>query len=225
MMDWIMIRRLILKDWYFNRGIIAAYLAAGMLALALIAFGEKAVFYSGSILLVTVLIAVGIHMTIVTVVQERKEKTLPFIMSLPISSMEYTTAKILTNLLIFLLPWCALLIGTILVILSREYLQNGLIPYVSILLSEILVAWSLILAVAIITESEGWTIFAMVICNLFFNYFLYYLSNNPNMAEAMKEAAPVWSNYALGMLALEFTAILLILGVTFYLQKRKKDFL
>ena len=40
-----------------------------------------------------------------TVVEERTDQTLPFVMSLPISAAEYTTAKILANLLIFLIPW------------------------------------------------------------------------------------------------------------------------
>ena len=48
----------------------------------------------------------------VTVVEERNEQTLPFVMSLPISPMEYTTAKILANLLIFLVPLGALMLGS-----------------------------------------------------------------------------------------------------------------
>ena len=79
-----MVKQLILKDWYFNRGVILFYLVAGVGALALVGFAvNSGMFYMGSILLITALIGLGIHLTMATVVNERKEKTLPFIMSLP----------------------------------------------------------------------------------------------------------------------------------------------
>src|ERR1700710_2365572 len=96
-----MIKCLILKDWYFLRGPIAGYLAAGALALAPIAAGNEAPVYLGTVLLLTVLIGLGIHLPMATVVQERPDHPLPFVMSLPISPRDYTTAKVLANVTLF----------------------------------------------------------------------------------------------------------------------------
>jgi len=220
-----MIRHLALKDWRFNRWIIAAYMAGGALALGMIGLGGTTLIYVGGILLVTVLIAVGVHMVIGTVVYERKDQTLPFVMSLPISAREYTAAKILSNLLIFLAPWCALTVGSIWVVLGREGLPDGLVPFLAVVLGELLAAWSLVLATAIVTESEGWTIVVMVLCNLFFNYFLYWVVNQSQMAETMNGPEPVWNAFVFGALGAELAAMLLIFAVTFFLQSRKRDFL
>ena len=90
-----MIKHLILKDWHFNRVTISVCIVVGAIALLIIGTGGKSAFYVGSVLFITVLIGLGITLTIMTVIHERTEQTLPFVMSLPISVMEYTTAKIL----------------------------------------------------------------------------------------------------------------------------------
>jgi ABC-2 type transport system permease protein len=224
-MNTFMIKKLILKDWYFQRWTIAAYLAAGAVALALLATGSDAAFYAGSVLLITVLIALGIHVAMATVVQERTEHTLPFVMSLPVSIGEYTTAKILANLAIFLIPWTALTAGTFAVIAGRPWLPDGLIPFALILLMEIFAGYCLILAVALVSESQAWTVGAMVFGNLFIQGFMYYVSHIPAIAATMKGNRIIWSPPAVALLAGESATILLLLGLTFWLQSRKTDFL
>ncbi|MEO6323756.1 MAG: ABC-2 transporter permease [Thermoanaerobaculia bacterium] len=219
-----MVRRLILKDWYFQRFTIVAYTAAGALALALLSTGGDAAFFAGSILLVTVLIALGIHVGMETIVQERTEKTLAFVMSLPVSPMEYTTAKILANLLIFLVPWIILTVGSFGVIAARAAVPDGLIPFVAIMLTEILASYCLILAVALVSESQGWTIAAIIAGNLSLQAFMYTASHNVVIASTMKTNTIVWSRPALLFLLGLLVAIVLMLGLTFFFQSRKKDF-
>jgi|CXWL01.1.fsa_nt_gi ABC-type transport system involved in multi-copper enzyme maturation permease subunit len=219
-----MVRLLVRKDWYFLRWPIAAYLLAGGLALALIGRGGEGAFFAGSVLLVTVLISVGIHLPMATVVEERKDQTLPFVMSLPISPREYTTAKILANLGIFLIPWVVLVVGSLAVIAGRAALPDGLIPFTVLVLGEILVATCLILAVALVSESQGWTIGAIVAGNLGFQAFLYGVSHLPSISQAMKGQDIVWSPAAVGILTAELAAVVALLAATFYLQSRKTDF-
>ncbi len=224
-MDSKMIRRLVLKDWYFQRKAMLVYLAAGALALALVANSGEGSFFAGSILLITVLITVGIHLAMATVVEERKDQTLAFVMSLPVSAKEYTTAKILANLLIFLFPWLALLVGSFAVIASRTALPDGLIPFTAIVLLEIFASSVLILSVALVSESQNWTIGAIVFGNLFFQGFLYFVSHLPDIAQTMNGPRIVWSPAAINLLVAELTAIALLVGLTFWLQSRKTDFL
>jgi ABC-2 type transport system permease protein len=220
-----MIKRLVLMDWYFLRWAIAGYLAAGAVALVLVGTGGEASFYIGSILLITILIGVGIHLAMATVIQERTDHTLPFVMSLPISPRDYTTAKVLANVLIFLIPWLALTLGSFAVIAGRRGIPHGLIAFVAVLLGELFVSYILILATALVTESQGWTIGVMVTLNLAFQGFLYFVSHLPSLAAVMKGDAVVWPPAALALLAAELAVILLALGLTFFFQARKTDFL
>src|ERR1700678_1720248 len=94
-MNYSMIRILILKDWYLQRWSVLASLLGGLIALGIVCLGGNAAFMVGLVLLITALIAVGAQLAVTTMVNERKEQTLPFVMSLPISYREYTSAKLL----------------------------------------------------------------------------------------------------------------------------------
>jgi ABC-type transport system involved in multi-copper enzyme maturation permease subunit len=220
-----MVMRLVLKDWHFQRWAIAAYLAAGGVALFLTGIGSEASFYAGTVLLITILITLGIHLAMATVVTERTEQTLPFIMSLPISPREYTTAKILANVLIFTIPWLTLVIGTVAVIGGRSAVPDGLIPFSTVILTEIFAAYLIVLAVAIVSESMGWTVGAMVTTNLFFQGFIYYVSHIPQIAREMKGDRAQWSAPVLTLLGAEVALMVALVAITCVLQNRKKDFL
>ena len=224
-MNHTMVKRLVLKDWYFQRTAIVTYLLAGVGAIMLLRAGSEGLFYAGSILLITILITVGIHLTFATVVAERTEHTLPFVMSLPVSAAEYTTAKIVANMVIFLVPWTLLALATLAIVWLTPDIPDGLIPFVVLLFAEILVGYCLLLAVALVSESTGWTITALVVGNLTFQFFMYAVSHVEDIARHMKGALAVWSQPAVFLLAGQIGAIALMLGLTFYLQGRKTDFL
>jgi ABC-2 type transport system permease protein len=223
-MNYSMIKRLILKDWYLQRWTILASVVAGAGTLALIAKGGKVGFLLGVIALVTVLIAVGAQLATSTIVQERKDQTLPFVMSLPISYREYTASKILGNLLIFLVPWLTLVLGSFALILATPEIPHGLVPFVAIMSTEILVSTCLVAGAALITESQGWTVGAVITGNLALNGFGYYVAHVPSIAKGMWSAPIGWTRAASGLLAAEITAVALLLAVTFFYQSRKTDF-
>jgi ABC-type multidrug transport system permease subunit len=161
----------------------------------------------------------------VTVVTERTEQTLPFVMSLPISPREYTTAKILANVLIFMIPWLTLLIGTIVVIGARSVVPDGLIPFSTVILTEIFTAYLLVLAVAVVSESMAWTVVAMVTTNLFFQGFIFTVARIPEIARDIKLDRAHWSAPVLTLLGVEVALMVAFIAITFVLQNRKKDFL
>jgi len=223
-MNYAMVKRLILKDWYLQRWMIVASFVGGAVSLGIIALGGNAAFILGLILLVTCLIAIGGHMAVSTIVLERKEQTLPFVMSLPISYREYTTAKILGNLIIFLVPWLVLALGSLGLLLLNPK-AHGLIPYTAIMATEILVSTCLIAAVALITESQGWTIAAIMVGNVALNVIGYLVAHIASIAQGMGGSSIQWTPAATTLLLGEFAFIALLLGSTFFVQSRKKDFL
>ena len=111
-MNYAIVKELVLKDWYLQRWVIMASLVGVVATLGIIATGGKVAFLLGLILLIMVIISIGAQMAVATIVTERKEQTLPFVMSLPISYREYTASKIWGNLLIFLVPWLTMVLGS-----------------------------------------------------------------------------------------------------------------
>jgi len=223
-MNYAMVKQLVFKDWYLQRWAILASLAGVVATLGIIATGGKIAFLLGLILLIMVIISIGAHMAIATIVTERKEQTLPFVMSLPISYREYTTSKIWGNLLIFLVPWLIMVVGSI-GLLVWSPTSRGLVPYTAIMSTEILLSTCLVLAVALITESQGWAIAAVMTGNIAVNALGYAFAHIAGIAKGMWGPTIQWSGAASAVLLAEFATIGLLLGVTFFVQGRKKDFL
>lgn len=224
-MNYPLIRRLIVKDWYFQRGPIAGYTAGALLGLGIICLGTPWSFYAGTILIITFLITLGIHVTVLTVVNERTEQTLPFLMSLPISPKEYTTAKVLANLSIFLLPWVLLTGGTAFIFGLPGARSGAMVPLALLVLGYILAAYTLVLSAAIITESLGWTICAMAVTNLFLQFFLYWVSSLPAIARGMTGHGAVWARATIALLLAEAAVCVLAIGIAFLFQARRRDLL
>jgi ABC-2 type transport system permease protein len=223
-MNYSMVKALVLKDWYFQRGPILLSLLGGAISLAIVAFGGKAGFTIGLILLVTVMVMISAITVMGNVINERENQTLPFVMSLPISYLEYTTSKIVGNLLIFIPLWLTLVVGSLALIVAAPTI-HGLFAFTAIMGVEILVNTCLMIAVALVTESKGWTISAMVTGNLALNVVGYIVAHIPGISSGMWGATIQWSPAATISLITEFALIALFLGGSFFIQSRKKDFL
>ena len=220
-----MVKRLVLKDWYLQRWFIGLGLAGGVVSLGLIATATPAGFYAGSILILTILIGVGAQLSIGGVVGERKSQTLPFVMSLPISARDYTAGKMLASLLIFLALWVPLVAGTLAVILVSPDLPDGVVPFAVIVLAEIFVSSTLLAGVALVSESEAWTVGTMVAGNLFINGFIFAVARPLGRNGAFESPTMAWTGPAMVMVAVEFALIGVIVGLTFHFQSRKTHFI
>ncbi|TQV76561.1 hypothetical protein FLL45_00950 [Aliikangiella marina] len=224
-MNWIMIKHLIAKDWHFNRIPLMLYTLVGFIALAMLPFNQQGLFYVSMVLLISSVIVVGAHLVFVTVVIERKEQTLPFVMSLPISFMDFTMAKLLVNLGAFMTIWFVLVAGMMGIIFSVDTLPNGLVPYATIALIELIVAYVLVLSVAIVTESEAWTIVVMTLTNVCVSLFWYFLGSFESIAKYIEGEVAVWNSTAFAFIAIEIGIIATMIGLVFYFQSRKTEFL
>ena len=120
------IRTLVFKDLYLARGMIVASLVGGVLALALMPWTAVA-FYLGVTSFMVALIILNVALVMASVIGERKEKIALFVLSLPISTMQYTVAKVVSSLIAFLGPW-ALLSAGCLVLFDITPIPNGMIP-------------------------------------------------------------------------------------------------
>ena len=223
-MNYAVVRQLILKDWYLNRGVILGSIPVGLLGLAMVLTGKQVAFMLSIIILCMVIVGVGAQLAFVTTINERKEQTLAFVMSLPVSWREYTTAKILANLIIFLIPWLPLTAGALGVLLLPGA-GHGLVPYTAIMAVEMLITTSLIVAAGIITESQAWTTAGIFCSSLGINGLGYVFAHLPGISKYMWGTRVYWSPTAVVVLVCEVLTVPLLLGATFYIQSRKTDFL
>ncbi len=201
------------------------YMLVGAVAIGMMGVERHAFFYAGSVLLITAMIALGFHPTMATVVGERKEQTLAFIMSMPITPTDYIWTKILANLLLFFVPFLLLVAGTLGMIAVRPAMPDGLIPYSVILFGYLAATAVLILCVALVTESMQWTIVAQIIGNLGFQGIMYSASNIPAIKATINTESIVWSEPALLFIGGEMAICIVLLAATLWLQSRKTDFI
>ncbi|HEY2858752.1 MAG TPA: ABC-2 transporter permease [Terracidiphilus sp.] len=223
-MNYSLVKSLILKDWYFQRRAILLSLAGGVASLAIVAFGGKLGFYVGLVFLITVMVVIASTLVMATLVGERENQTLAFVMSLPISFREYTAAKILVNLLVFIPFWLILVGGSLGLILAAPII-HGLFAFTVIMSVEILVSTCLMIAVGLVTESKGWTISATIAGNLAINVVGYIVAHIPGVSDGMFGTTIHWRPAATLSVLVEFALMALMLGGAFFIQSRKKDFI
>ncbi len=89
---------------------------------------------------------------------------------------------------------------------------------------EILVSTSLVIAVAIISESPGWTIAAIMLGNLALNGFGYYVAHIASIGQTMWTRRFQWSPASTTILLAELATLALLLSATYFVQSRKTDF-
>lgn len=223
-MNYDLVRRLILKDWYLNRWMIVSAVPLGLASLAIVLTGKQVAFMLCIILLCMIIVGVGAQLAMVTTISERKEQTLAFVMSLPVSFREYTAAKILANLILFLIPWLLLTAGAIVVLLLPGA-THGLVPFTAIMAVEMLVTTTLIVVAGIITESQAWTTVGIFLSSLGINVLGYVFAHLHGISNFMWGNRVHWTPTAWIVLCAELLVVVLLLGMTFFIQSRKTDFL
>jgi ABC-2 type transport system permease protein len=216
--------QLMLKDWRLYRGLIVLSILAGVAALGITQFVTEATVVVGTVLFFIAIILVGAMLPLAGIVNERKNKNMAFVMSLPISSIQYTTSKLWSTTGIFLIPWLTLVAAGVLMIVLRGF-PHGVIPLMLILAMLPFVGLGIITAAALIGESEGWGIAANVVVQSSFGLTYYFITRVTDVMKYNSSPIVVWSPAALKILGTELALIPLLLGVTYFVQSRKRDFI
>lgn len=224
MNTWEQVKRLVIKDWQLHQKPIAAYLGCGILGLAIYGMPSSAAFYMGCIILITVLIAGGFQAITITIIDEKKAQTLPFIMSLPISPLDYTLGKIIANVSIFIVPWL-IIVGGLLAITLAGPVPDGLLTFLLLVSVQLVVNYVIVLCVTLLTESEGWSIFSMVFVNLLINPFIMLIVRSPHFNQHFSEETWVWSAPAAAILLGQLLLIAFSLWFIVYRQSRRRTFI
>jgi ABC-2 type transport system permease protein len=219
------VRQLILKDWRLHRAHLTVSVACGIAALGIFQIKSPLLSMMGAIWFFVALIVLGSMLPMSSVLNERKKQNLAFLMSLPVSSMQYTLAKVVATFGMFFVPWLALVVCALSLIASRSDIPHGIIPLTLVLAGLALVGFCAIDCVAIVTESEGPIVGTTIVCNSSYGVGWYFIANMPAIKHDLTSHVAVWSPAILKGLTLEFALIALMLSITFYLQSRKQEFI
>ena len=119
-------------------------------------------------------------------------------------------------------PWLMLVISALFLIYGRGIFPRGVVPLTLILAAIVFVGFCLIACAA--SVSEGWAIALTVVCNSSYWLVWYGLMQLPAVTTGLKSPVVMWNSTVLTILGGEFGLIALVLGLTFFLQSRKRDF-
>jgi ABC-2 type transport system permease protein len=216
--------QLILKDWRLYRGLILLSILAGLVALCVVLGRTEATVVVGIVCFFIAIILVGAMLPLSSIVNERKAHNLAFMMSLPLSSMQYTTSKLLSSTGMFLIPWVTLVAAGLLMINILRF-PHGVIPLMLMLALLPFVGLCIITAAALMGETEGWGIAANVAVQSSYGLTYFFISRVPEIMKYNSSPVIVWSPAALKFLGTELALIPLLLGITYFVQSRKRDFI
>jgi len=146
-------------------------------------------------------------------------------MSLPVSAIEYTIAKIISTIGIFLVFWLTLVGVAATMILTREEIPDGLIPLMLVLSSLILLGFVLICSVGMVKENESYDDGNRNPRQPVLQLGMVLADPNSGIGGSAFRPEIVWNPILVTTLGIEFTLIALLLGLTVFLQTRKRDFI
>ena len=149
---------------------------------------------------------------------------MPFIMSLPVTPMDFYWGKLLANLVIYLVPFLLVTTGLLALILTTPT-PDGAVTWVMVIAMFMLVNFCVSLCVAIAVDSEGWNTFTMIALMTPIGPFIFWVSRIDGIAQYLKTDDIVWSAAVVGLLAAELAVIAITILVTSWVHSRKSSFL
>lgn len=219
-----LVRKLIHKELFLHRWLIAGATAGGVAGLLAAATGEVG-FNVGFLLWLTALIALGVMLALFGVANERKERAQLFVLSLPLAPGDYVRAKLLGLLLCFGLAWAVLSAGALGLVIAAPGIPDGLLPYGVLLCAFMLLNFSLVLCASLHIKSEAAMGGVIILTNMSVSLFMMGVTRVPGVGSHMLQATPTWTAAFWQLLAAEVALTLLALTLPLVVAARRRDML
>jgi ABC-2 type transport system permease protein len=214
--------QLVRKDLFLLRWTILGTSAAGLSAVALLPMG-KLTGYLGGVLLVCALIILNIVIALHGIAQERRERMLLFVLSLPVSPLEYTLAKVSAASIAFGVPWLLLTAATVALIMATP-IPDGLLPFWLATLGYLLFYFCALLALTLVKDESSWHTAGITIGNISVNILIPVLLNLPSITMHIEGPRAVWATDVLILIAAEIALGPVVLALAVRHHARRGDF-
>jgi ABC-type transport system involved in multi-copper enzyme maturation permease subunit len=218
----LLVRKLIAKELFLNRALVAGATAAGLAGLLIATTGEVG-FNVGFVMWLTALIALGVMLALFGVGNERKERALLFVLSLPLAPADYVRAKLAGLLLCFVLAWVVLSGGALALIAAAPGIPDGLLPYGVLMCVFMLLNFSLVLCAALHIRSEAAMGGVIILTNMSVSLFMMGVTRIPGIAAHMLQPEPTWTPAFWQLLAAEIALTLAALALPLFVAARRQD--
>jgi ABC-type transport system involved in multi-copper enzyme maturation permease subunit len=215
--------RLMMKDWYLSRTLLAVVGVLGAVSIASLYLRHGLISLVGMVVSLFATMFLGILMPSETIINERMRQNLPFVMSLPVSPMQYTTAKILANWVAFLALWLPIAAGMIGTVAGTQ-IYGGIIPIMLLAAFTPFTTFALFVAAAIVTESHARAMGTMIASTAGYSVAWTVIARDPGFWQDVRSPVAIWNPTMISILSIEIGTIVVALALTFYLQSRKTDF-
>ena len=217
-------RRLIAKELYVNRWFVVMGAAGGILSVLIATLGKTG-FNIGALTWLTTIIAVGVMLALYGIMNERKEHSLQFVLSLPLSISDYVRAKMLGLAACFLIVWAVSSVAALLLVFGKESVPDGIAPYLVLLCVFMLANYAVVLCGALHAQSEAMTSAVIIVTNMAVSIFMFTVGPLPGINAHMWAAAPVWNSTFWTVLACELAVLAVAFSLPFLFAARRRDFL
>jgi len=217
-------RKLVAKELYVNRWFIVIGSLAGVVSV-LVAATSKIGFSIGSLTWITTIVAVGVIMALYGIMNERKENSLLFVLSLPLSTSDYVRAKQLGLGACFVIPWGISSAAALVFIGVHPDAPDGLLPYLVLLCVFLLTNYSLVLCGALHARSEAVVTAVVIVTNMAVTLFMFLMGGLPAINSHMWGPTPVWNSTFWTVLTVELVTLALAFALPFFVAARRRDFI
>lgn len=214
---------LIVKDLYLFRWLSLGTILGGLVAAAAMAPSTLPI-NGGGVLMICALSVLNILLVMTGIVTERKERVSLFILSLPVSRMQYVTAKVVANVLGFVLPWAILSLAVVATIVLSP-IPDGFLPFWVALLGYLLFYYCALLGVGLHTDATGWHAAAITVGNVSVNFFIMLLFSLPSVHRFGDGPTAVWGADIIAVTAGEIALGLIVLAAAVSIRARRPDFI
>jgi ABC-2 type transport system permease protein len=220
----IVTRKLIAKELYVNRWLIVGSAVAAALSPVAAAFGKTA-FNIGALTWLTTVIALGVMLAVYGIMNERKEQSLQFVLSLPLSVRQYVGAKLLGLLLCFLGPWLVATLSATLLVLTHPDVPDGMLPYVLALCAFMLMNYSLVLCGTLLVRTESAVSVVIILTNMLVSVYMFTIGTQSGLKDHMYGPTPMWNDTFFCVLIVEFIVFVVALTLPLATAARRRDFI
>lgn len=217
------VRHLILKDLFLLRWISLGALVGGVIAAGLMSLSPMAI-NGGGVLVICALIVLNVFLVLAGVVQERKDKTTLFVLSLPISPLQYACATVVANAIAFTVPW-AVISAAVAFVIGVSQIPNGFLPLWLAVLAYHFFYYCVLLGVGLNTGSTAWHAAVVTAGNVSVNFFIGLLFALPSVRVHGGGPVAIWTADIAGLIVASIVGGIVALGIGMRVYARRTEFI
>lgn len=222
-------RELVLKDFaHFKLPVLGCAFFA-VVSVALFCIPSFSFLLLGMILFISIMIGFYCYLAMTAIVKERKDKHLLFVMSLPITVLQYHMTKLVSCFSLYLALWLVTYTAIVVANLTFNHLPGFMLAYLTIVFACFLPAFISVVVIAIGTESEAWTIVGFVTLNIFLSIGMNVVPQIPAVQAAftqgsIAEVGFLWPSFVNTVLLSELLITVIAIAALWAIVQRKSTF-